>query len=267
MTQDEAIIEIPSESRPQLPEDEVQIDDSRRAILRRLGPAGLLGILWVSLPGIFGIVLLTKIGLVSDWLNGHGEAGVFVYTLAFIISAGFGFLPTYSQAILGGWVFGFVVGFPAALAGFAGASVIGYFITRFVSNDRVEREIAAHAKARIVRDALIGKGFWKTFGIVTLLRFPPNSPFALTNLAMASAGVSIVPFILGTAIGMAPRTAVAVFMAAQASATGSRDIQSFINEGRGIWVLLVGVIITIAILMVIGVIANKAVSHVLKTNE
>lgn len=267
MTHDEAIVETTGESRAHSPEDGEPIDDSRRAILRRLGPAGLLGILWISLPGIFGIILLAKIGLVSDWLNGHGQAGVFVYVLVFVISAGLGFLPTYSQAILGGWVFGFLIGFPAALAGFAGASAIGYAITRFVSNDRVEREIAAHPKARVVREALIGKGFWKTFGIVTLLRFPPNSPFALTNLAMASAGVNIVPYILGTAIGMAPRTAVAVIMAAQASATGSRDIQSFISEGRGIWVLIAGIITMIVILMVIGAISNKAVSRVLKTNE
>ena len=186
--------------------------------------------------------------------------------MIFIISAGLGFLPTYAQAILGGWVFGFAQGFPAALVGFAGASVIGYYITRLVSQDRIESEIANHAKARVVRDALIGHGFWRTLGTVALLRFPPNSPFALTNLAMAGAGVGIIPFVIGTAIGMAPRTAVAVFMAATAAATGSEDIQSFVKEGPGLTILIIGIVITIIVLMILGWVANKTIDRVLNTN-
>ena len=46
--------------------------------------------------------------------------------------------------------------------------------------------------------------------VVTLVRIPPNSPFALSNGAMAAARVPIGAYLVGTLVGLAPRTAVAV---------------------------------------------------------
>ncbi len=234
---------------------------------KRLGPAGVLGVLWALFPAICGFVLLGSIGRASDWLGAMPETGIYVYIAIFIVSAGFGLLPTYSQAILGGWVFGIAGGFLAALAGFTGASVIGFFITRLVSQDKVEKEIADHVKARAVRDALIGHGFWRTLGTVALLRFPPNSPFALTNLAMSSAGVKLIPFIIGTAIGMAPRTAVAVVMAAKAADTGAKDIQAFLDDSKGILTIAIGLVVMFAVLALIGWIANQAIAKVLVEDD
>jgi len=176
----------------------------------RLGPAAVLGVLWTFTPAICGIMLFWKMETVSQWLRGWGEGGAVVYTGAFIIAAGLGMLPTVSQAVLGGWCFGLAAGLPAALLGFTGASLIGYAVARTVARDRVEHLIETNPKARAMRDALIGHGFWKTLGLVTLLRLPPNSPFALTNFAMSTTGVPIAAYALGTALGMAPRTAVAV---------------------------------------------------------
>ena len=114
------------------------------------------------------------------------------------------------MAILGGWVFGFAGGFPAALAGFTLAAAIGFGIARIVARDSIERMIAGNARARVVHGALLGRGASRSFGLVTLLRVPPSSPFSLTNLAMAGTGVRLVPFLAGTALGMAPRTVVYV---------------------------------------------------------
>ncbi len=176
----------------------------------RLGPAAVLGVLWTFTPAICGIMLFWKMETVSQWLRGWGEGGAVVYTGAFVVAAGLGMLPTVSQAVLGGWCFGLAAGLPAALLGFTGASLIGYVVARTVARDRVEHVIQTNPKARAMRDALIGHGFWKTLGLVTLVRLPPNSPFALTNFAMSTTGVPIAAYALGTALGMAPRTAVAV---------------------------------------------------------
>jgi len=238
-------------------------ETEKHHLLKRLGPAGLLGLLWASMPAIAGFVLLGNIGSASDWLLSHEATDVAVYVAIFAISAGFGFLPTYAQAILGGWVFGAWIGLPAALAGFTGGSIVGYVITRVISQDRVEKEIADHPRAEAIRQALIGHGFWRTLGIVTLLRVPPNSPFALTNLAMASSGVRLAPYVIGTAVGMAPRTAVAVILASRAAATGARDIQEFVTEGPGLLVLLAGAALMFIVIGIIAAIANKAISHVI----
>jgi uncharacterized membrane protein YdjX (TVP38/TMEM64 family) len=239
----------------------MSISARTRDRLRRLGPTGLLALLWTAAPALFGFALLAWIGDVSDWLNDRGNMGLVIYVVVFIVAAGCGLLPTYAQAILGGWVFGFALGLPAALIGFTGAGLIGYAIARTVSQDRVEQTIAENPKALAVRNALVARGFWKTLLIVTLLRFPPNSPFALTNLVMASSGVAVVPFVLGTLIGMMPRTAVAVLFAAAASRE-ARDIVEFAREGPGTVVLISGIVVMFIVLGIIGVIANRALERI-----
>ncbi|MCC6661978.1 MAG: TVP38/TMEM64 family protein [Phycisphaerales bacterium] len=239
-------------------------DAAATAILwRRLGPAGALGVLWSVAPAVLGSFLLIYLGTVGDWLRAR-ESGLAIYTIAFMVAAGLGILPTYAQAILGGWVFGLSFGLPAALLGFLGGAIIGYAAARTVARTRVEQLIAENPKARAVREALVGRGFWSTMGVVALLRLPPNSPFALTNLVMAAVGVPRVAFAVGTLLGMTPRTAVAVAFAAVA-ARGGRDIQEFLKEGPGKWALIIGIGVMFGVLALIGHIGKKAAERVVSS--
>ncbi len=235
--------------------------DRAHRVYEKVGPVAILGLLWTSMPAVLGIVLLTNIGPISDFLHANKTLGWFGFVAVFIVSAGVGFLPTYGQSMLGGWVFGFAAGFPGSMAGFVGGSIIGYAIAQRVSRHKVEDLLNSNARSRAVRDALIGHGFWRTLGVVTLVRIPPNSPFALTNLVMASAGVKPLPYVLGTLIGMAPRTGIAVAFAAAGRATGARDIQEFIEE-QPWWMVPAGVVAFMLVLGVIGLIANKALHQV-----
>ncbi len=211
------------------------------------------------MPPLAGFALLWQVEAVSVWLRSHDGLGLVIYIGAFIILAGLGLLPTYAQAIAGGWCFGMLVGVPAALTGFVGASVVGYFVARTVSRHRVEDVINSNPKSRAVRDALIGQGFLKTLGTVALLRLPPNSPFALTNLVMASAGVRLAPFAIGTLIGMAPRTALAVYLGSGLQ-TLTRETLS--PSAAPKWVYIGGIALTLLVVIIIGHIANKAVARV-----
>ena len=231
------------------------------SLVRSLGPTGLLGLAWTAAPAVCGTALLAGLGPLSEWLLYHRPLGLVLYTVVFVLGAGLGFLPTYAQSILGGWVFGVAAGLPAALVGFTGGGLLGYQVARRVSNDRVEELIEANPKARAIREALVGRGPWRTLLVVTLLRLPPNSPFALTNLVMATTGVPRPVFVAGTFLGMLPRTAVAVALAAAASATGAEDIQAFVRH-RGPWLLAAGVLGGIAVLGVLGAIARRALRHV-----
>lgn len=251
--------EAPSPERPAA----VGGGSETRDLLRKLGPAGLLGIAWTAMPAVMGGLLLWNIERISALLLEDRAVGFAGYVAVFIVSAGLGLLPTYSQAILGGWVFGMALGLPGALAGFVGASVIGYFTAKTVSQHRVEEVIASRPTWKAVRDSLIGGSFLKTLGIVSLIRVPPNSPFALTNLLLSTAGVKLLPFVLGTAIGMLPRTAVAVGLAAAGRSTGAAGLREFIDQSRGSWVILVvGIVVMVVVLGVIGQIANRAIARV-----
>lgn len=243
-----------------------QACDSRTSLFREAGPAGILAIAWTLLPAVLGLTLLVQLGAISEWLGSMGNLGIVVYISIFAVSAGLGLLPTYAQAILGGWVFGTLVGIPAALAGFTLASAIGYAIARLVSGERIEAMLRRHRKAETIKQALIGNGLWRTFGIVTLIRIPPNSPFALTNLLIAACGVKFGICLIATAIGMLPRTAVAVFFAAAARSTGATDIQTFVKDGLGFWALAIGIVVMLIVLMIISAIAKRALDHMTQSS-
>lgn len=222
--------------------------------LRRLGPVGVIAVIAAAMPAIGGIVLLTYSQAVADWLRSHGDFAVWLYILGFAMLAGLAVLPTYAQAVIGGFVFRFGVGFPAALAGFAGAALLGYVIARIASGDRAVKLIDEHPKWRAVVDALLGGGFARTLGIVTLLRLPPNSPFAACTLVLAATRVPPVVYLLGTLIGLAPRTAAAVYIGASVPELSKAD-------GTG-WVAFAFAVATsLAVLLLIGHLANKALAR------
>lgn len=234
-------------------------------IVRRLGPASWLAVLALAAPPLGGFLVLGFIDTIAQWLESHGDVGPWIYAAAFAVSAGLALLPTYSQSILGGWAFGLSVGYPAALGGFVGGAAIGYAIARPVASQRVDALISERPTWAAVRDALIGRGFWKTLGIVTLLRLPPNSPFAATNLVLASVRVPWPTYLLGTAIGMSPRTGAAVWLGQKLHGDFT-SMREALDAGQPLWLKIGAIALTIllvfVVLGVIGHVANKALRRV-----
>lgn len=230
------------------------------ATLRRLGPAGPLALVSATLPMLGGFALLATLNPVGEWLKGHETTGWFLYIAGFALLAGLAVLPTYAQAVLGGWAFGVAAGFPAALLGFVGGALLGYAVARWASGNRVVELIEEHPRWRAVYDALLRSGSAKTLVIVTLLRLPPNSPFAMTNLVLSATRVPLGIYLLATAIGMAPRTAVAVYIASTLKALSFDELQRP-------WLLVAGIVVTVAVLLVIGTIANRALARVTNTSK
>lgn len=230
-------------------------------LMQMLGPTAILGAMWTVFPAVLGITLLGFIGQVSDWLQSLGPWGWTVYVVVFMVSAGVGLLPTLGQSVLGGWTFGFGMGFAGAMAGFVGGSVVGYAIARRVSKERIEQALGEHPRGRVVRDALLRHGFWRALLIITLIRIPPNSPFALTNLVLASSGAKVGPYALGTALGMAPRTAIAVWIASAGASTGAANLKE-LAMNQPTWLLLGGAAVFVLVLGVIGAIGKRALDSV-----
>lgn len=233
------------------------------SVWRTLGPAGPLAVAAAVLPAVNGLLLIGYMKTAADFLRTHGSAGALAYAAGFAVLSGLALLPTLAQSALGGFAFGMAVGVPAALAGFGGGAVIGYEIARRASGDRVVKAIEGKPQWKAVREAFVsgraGGGFFKTLGTVTLLRLPPNSPFAITNLVMASVRVPRGPYVLGTLIGMAPRTAAAVWVGTRVQeVTSARDIAGA-TPG---WLFAGGVVLMVLVLGVIGIVANRAIGRV-----
>lgn len=226
-----------------------------RALARRLGPAGPLAVVSAICPAIGGFILVYYAQSLSDWLVAQEGTGVAVYIVGFALLAGLALLPTYAQAFLAGWAFKMATGTGAALAGIAGAATIGYLVARRASGDRVVTIIEEQLKWKVVYNALIRSGEAKALLIVTLIRIPPNSPFAITNLVLAACKVRPVTYIVGTVLGIAPRTALAVMLGSRAEAL---DLSQSANR----WYLIGGIVAFLIVVGIIGSIANRALARV-----
>lgn len=224
-----------------------------RAAARRLAP---LAIISLVLPPVGAILLLGYLSTLGPWLRTLGPEGVGLYVAGFAVLGGFALLPTYAPAILGGWAFGDRVGLPAALAGFVLASAINYLWAKYLSREHVAQLLASKPKWLAVRDALVGRSWWKTLLVVALMRVPPNSPFALSNAALAAARVPIGAYLLGTLLGLTPRTIVAVRAGAHLS---SLDFAS--RDAFGSAALAIG--ISIVALGILGWLARRALDSAL----
>ena len=219
-------------------------------IFKKLGGLGPLALVAAIAPALGGFALLAYAGTVGDWLAAQGNQGIAIYIAGFTILAGLALLPTYAQAIVGGFAFGATYGTAAALAGFLGASLVGYIVAAIVSGNRAEDVISQQPRWKAVHDALLRGSWLKTLGIVTLIRVPPNSPFAMTNLILAATKVPVVTYAIGTLIGMAPRTFAAVYI-------GS-TLSNLDEIKKPWWALAAGIGITVVVVLIIGVIANQA---------
>lgn len=227
----------------------------KQSTFRRLGSLGPLAIATAVLPPIGFVTVLSQLNNLAPWLKSHHDLGIFIYIGMFVILAGIALLPTHAAAILGGWAFGFEHGYPAAMAGFLGGALVGYSIARPAAGRRVVDLIEENPKWKAVYQALLGSGFWKTLLIVTLLRLPPNSPFAVTNLVLAATRVPLPAYTLGTLLGMAPRIGLVVWLSAHAS-------QLDLGMGKDRWIFVVGLVALLVTLAVIGSIAWRAVDRV-----
>jgi uncharacterized membrane protein YdjX (TVP38/TMEM64 family) len=232
----------------------------------RLLASTILGVAWVTFPPLAGIYIIYDLAGIATFLQSDIEHGFWAFVAVFALSAGLGLLPTYAQAFLGGWVFGMQWGLIGSILGFSGGAAIGYLFSRMVTGSSVDGWIDRNPKGRVIRDALVRGSTLRTLIIVTLLRLPPSSPFALTNYAL---GATKVPFwiaMLATPIGMLPRTAIVCFLASSAVATGATDIVN-VYDTTPRAVLIGGIVASVIVIVGIGKFAERALAKMTANPE
>ncbi len=228
---------------------------STTGLWQRLGMVGPMAVAAMIFPALGGFLLLGSLSIVGNWMRENLVLGLVIYVLGFVIMAGLALLPTYAQALLAGWAFGITLGLPAALLGFTGASILAMLIARLTASDRLAQVLESQPKWRAVYQALMGRSWQRTLLLVTLVRLPPNSPFALTNLVLSSARVPMSVYVLGTLIGMTPRTALAVTLGA-----GLTQLD-FRQPLPTLW-LVVGLAVSLTVVLILGSIAQRALRSI-----
>ena len=240
-------------SDPQSPE----VTPSLVGILKKLGLTGVVAVICGTLPIAGSVVLFTYIRTVSSYLRSHDFTGMAIYFIATVFLAGLAMMPTYSVSALAGWAFGVKVGAPLAVVSFTAAAMFAYAIGRLVSGQRAIDVIDSQPKWKAVHRSLLGGSWLKTLGLVTLIRLPPNSPFAVTNLVLSSLRVRPTAYLLGTFIGMAPRTAAVATL-------GALGGQTFEAPPENRWFYLVGLGVSVAVVAAIFFIVSRELAKVTK---
>ena len=225
------------------------------SLLRRLGAAGPVAILLSFWPPLGGFVLLAALTRLGPWLREHHGVGLLIYFLFTGALMGISFVPTYACAILAGWAFGFAVGWPLTVVTITTASLIAYAIGRWIARNRVLVVIREKPQWDAIHRALLSKESSRTLLVVTLLRVPPASPFALANFVLAAARVPLFDYSLGTLIGILPRTAMATFAAASLQQLRFENVTET-------WAVVAGIVATVVVTVVLGVLANRALRQV-----
>ncbi len=234
--------------------------DALRDAARKLGwRVGIPALIVCTLPSLPGFALLagaTSIkNWVTAWVTSYGNTGMTAFVGAFAFTTGLALMPTYALSYGAGVFFGWQTGGALAVAGAVLGALIGYLVWGSVTSERVSSTIDADPRAKAVRDALIGRSAWRTLILVTLIRIPPNSPFAITNLVMSSVRVNPLIYLLGTAVGMTPRTVLAAFIGAGVGSVAE------VKSADGYWKLAgyaVAVVVFIAVFMLISKWAREA---------
>lgn len=219
--------------------------------LGRLGPAAAAT---AFLPPLGLVVLVGTMHHSAPWLQSHGAWGVVLFVAAFSVLGGLALLPTYAPSVLGGWAFGVWVGIAATLAGFLGAAAIGFAIARRLSGDRLVQVLDEYPRGRAIYRALLTGSPRRTLAVVTLLRVPPNGPFAMTNLLLAATGVGWGPYLLGSLVGLTPRVTAAVIAGASLSTLDLRHLE------RGGTAYL-SIALSLAVVIALGWLANRALGE------
>lgn len=112
------------------------------------------------------------------------------------------FPAAFALTITGGLLFGTLLGTAASVVGVTLGGIVSFLAARHAFADRLARLLGPAGAA--LRNALARDGIL----YLLVLRTTPGLPFFMTTLAAAAAGFPLRPFIIGTALGVIPQTAI-----------------------------------------------------------
>ena len=219
--------------------------------LGRLTPIALV----TALLPVAGSALLVAFGYpLGEWMRANQGAGSILFAAGVLVLCGLALLPTNVVGLLGGWAFSVGMGIPLLMAGVIGAATISFFMHKRLAADKLSALTARDRRAEAVHQALTREGFWKVTAVVALLRLSVVTPFAFTNFFLAAARIPVGAFIVGTAIGMLPRSSAMVFVGAGLS-------EFSLNGVNDPWLFAGGIAATLAALVLIGMLSRKALER------
>lgn len=216
-----------------------------------LGPVAL----FTGLGPLIGAFVLAGTG--PYWLDGFlnmGAAQIPTFLVLTAVLAAYSLTPTHASSLLGGMAFGIGLGTVLALLGTGMAAALGFATLRFLLRDKAVEALAHHPRAEAIHCEL-GRGHYlRTIGLLALIRLSPVVPFAATNLLMSTTGIRIVPFLIGSLLGQAPRIIAVVWI-------GASLTELDLSQAADRRLLVLGIVATAAVLWILRVISKRSLAQ------
>lgn len=229
----------------------------RDTLLRLARPTGVAFFAAVG-QALGGIGALALAYTYADTLRDGGPAIAALLLVAGTLGCGLALLPTHILSLLCGWALGLPAGLAVALMGATLGSPIGYALGRKLAGPEALQLIARYPRGSAVCEAITRASPARAGLLVGLLRLSPVVPYGSTNVLAAVFAVPGLPFVIGTLFGLAPRAAVVAALGA-----GLEQLDSARSAPPWLWVL--GVCATVLALVLMGLVAKRALGSVAAT--
>ncbi|WP_345374254.1 VTT domain-containing protein [Algivirga pacifica] len=161
--------------------------------------------------------------------------GIFI---ASAFTMGFALTPTTFIAVSSGYLLGWHA-IPGVILGYLGASLLCYSFAKKIDQGRFGKSIREFKKGEVILENIQGNEFKMTL----LTKLSPVLPFAVSNILLSLAGVRKKPFIVGSFLGMLPRTLLSIW--AGYTAYNLKDALEGGNNNAMVWVMAALALLTI----------------------
>lgn len=158
-------------------------------------------------------------GAIQNWIEDYGNAAPLLFMLIYIIGTVF-FFPGSVVTLLGGALFGPVLGTFYNLTAATIGSMLSFLIARYLASNWVEKKTAGKLKQLI--NGVENEG-WR---FVALTRLVPLFPFNLLNYGLGLTKIKFTHYGLATYIFMLPGTIAYTYLGyiGKEAATGGDDL-------------------------------------------
>ncbi|RWR92696.1 TVP38/TMEM64 family membrane protein [Cinnamomum micranthum f. kanehirae] len=194
----------------------------------------------------------------SGFIEGYGTAG---YALFVVVYAGLEILaiPAIPLTMSAGLLFGSVTGTVIVSISGTVAATVAFLIARYFARERILKLVEGNKKFLAIDKAIGENGF----RVVTLLRLSPLLPFSIGNYLYGLTSVKLIPYVLGSWLGMLPGSWAYVSAGAFGRAIIQEESEVGLPGGNGqLWTLGLGLLATALAAAYVTRLAKDAVKDI-----
>lgn len=229
---------------------------------RTLGLALLLAAL-LLIPALVFLPVNAWLLAIVEWARGAGALGVLVFILLYVAAAVL-FIPGSLLTLGAGFLYGPLLGFGVVSVASTLGATLAFLLGRTVARGWISDKLQGRRGFAAVDRAVERAGF----KMVLLLRLSPIFPFIVLNYALGLTRVRAGHYVLGSWLGMMPGTLLYVYLGSLITSAAELTSGERPEAGAlGYGVLALGLVATLAFVVVITRIARRALDQELQRTK